>query len=107
MHWLKIRQSKNRENNLQIDFFSKFPEYKGRDLYITGQSYAGIYLPTLGVRMIADNANFPNFKVKKRGKDETITIFEGMAIGNGLLDVYLNSNTLIPLYYYHGLIRDE
>lgn len=65
MHWLKIRQSKNRENNLQIDFFSKFPEYKGRDLYITGQSYAGIYLPTLGVRMIADNANFPNFKVKK------------------------------------------
>ncbi|VDM75657.1 unnamed protein product [Strongylus vulgaris] len=76
-----------------VDFLEKFPEYHGRATFITGESYAGVYLPTLADKMISDSTNFPNFK--------------GMAIGNGALDFLHNYDTMVPLYYYHGLIRDE
>ncbi|VDM74887.1 unnamed protein product [Strongylus vulgaris] len=76
-----------------VNFLEKFPEYHGRAIFITGESYAGVYLPTLADKMISDSTNFPNFK--------------GMAIGNGALDFLHNYDTMVPLYYYHGLIRDE
>ncbi|KHJ85877.1 serine carboxypeptidase [Oesophagostomum dentatum] len=76
-----------------VNFLEKFPEYQGRATYITGESYAGVYLPTLALKMLNDPKNFPNFK--------------GMAIGNGALDFAHNYDTMVPLYYYHGLIRDE
>uniref|UniRef100_A0A8R1E141 Carboxypeptidase n=1 Tax=Caenorhabditis japonica TaxID=281687 RepID=A0A8R1E141_CAEJA len=76
-----------------VDFLEKFPEYQGRDFWIAGESYAGVYIPTLAVRILNDKSNFPNFK--------------GVAIGNGELDMPNNFNTMLPLYYYHALIRDE
>ncbi|KAK6037791.1 serine carboxypeptidase [Cooperia oncophora] len=49
-----------------VDFLQKFPEYRGRDMFITGESYAGVYIPTLAVKVLKDKENFPNFKVRFR-----------------------------------------
>ncbi|CAO4365638.1 unnamed protein product [Caenorhabditis nigoni] len=79
--------------NALVDFLSKFPEYKNREFWITGESYAGVYIPTLAVRILNDKFNFPNFK--------------GVAIGNGALNFPNNYNTMVPFYYYHALVRDD
>ena len=42
-------------------FFEKFYEFAKNDFLITGESYGGIYVPTLSVRVMKDNTF--NFKV--------------------------------------------
>lgn len=36
-------------------FFEKFPEFVGRDLYIASESYGGIYVPYLSLRIHQHN----------------------------------------------------
>ena len=73
-------------------FFQKFPQFKKNDFYITGESYGGIYIPTLSVRVLTGPANI-NFK--------------GFAIGNGYLDVTNLTNSIVFFGYYHGLIGPQ
>lgn len=77
-----------RENHLALrSFFAKFPHYKNNSLYLSGESYAGVYLPTLGVLVEAD----PEMKLK------------GIAIGNGYMDANVLYESLVYFSYYHGL----
>lgn len=46
-----------------------FPEYAQNDFFITGESYAGVYIPTLAEQIMNDASNTINLK--------------GMAVGNG------------------------
>lgn len=57
-----------------LGFLEKFPEYKGRDLHITGESYAGHYVPAISAYFKASN-----------NTDINLISF---AIGNGLVDPY-------------------
>ena len=72
------------------DFFAKYPEYKANEFFITGESYAGIYVPTLSLRVL-------------EGMNKFHINFKGYAIGNGLGSYALNSDSLIFFGYYHGL----
>jgi len=72
------------------DFFTKFPEYLENGLYISGESYAGIYVPTLISKIVDDDILRPHFK--------------GAAIGNGLYNWEKNQNSMIFFAKYHGLI---
>lgn len=78
-----------RENHLALrSFIQKFPQYKNNSLYLSGESYAGVYLPTLGELVDADDEL--NLK--------------GIAIGNGYLDVSKLTDSLVFFAYYHGLL---
>lgn len=78
-----------RENHLALrNFMKKFPQYKSNPLYLSGESYAGVYLPTLGVLVDMD----PELNLK------------GIAIGNGYLDVGKLTDSLILFSYHHGLV---
>ncbi|KAM9410743.1 lysosomal protective protein-like [Pholidichthys leucotaenia] len=73
------------------EFFRLFPEYSKNDLYLTGESYAGIYIPTLAERVMEDDEL--NLK--------------GIAVGNGMSNYELNDNSLVEFAYFHGLLGNS
>ncbi|XP_056134183.1 cathepsin A-like [Lampris incognitus] len=74
------------------NFFVKFPNFTRNDFFIFGESYGGIYVPTLSLRLAFGTARL-NFK--------------GFAVGNGLSSWALNDQSLIYFGYYHGLFGEE
>jgi cathepsin A (carboxypeptidase C) len=55
-------------------FMTKYPEFKGRPLYITGESYAGHYIPAIA-----------NYIIQNPSSDFNL---RGIAIGNGIIPHY-------------------
>ena len=46
------------------DFFFQYPQFSRHDFYIIGESYAGVYIPTLTERILDNKDNFTvNLKV--------------------------------------------
>jgi len=75
-----------------VNFFEqKFPEYANNDFYITGESYAGIYVPTLAQRVV-------------EGQNEFTQSFKGYAVGNGMLSYELNDNSVMFMAYHYGIL---
>ncbi|XP_013784600.1 lysosomal protective protein-like [Limulus polyphemus] len=73
-------------------FFMKFPHLKKNDFYVAGESYGGIYVPTLSVKILSGPAKI-NLK--------------GFAVGNGFLSRRYLGNSLVFFAYYHGLVGKE
>ncbi|XP_031702447.1 lysosomal protective protein [Anarrhichthys ocellatus] len=73
-------------------FFAKFPNFTQNEFFIFGESYGGIYVPTLSLRVAAGAAKI-NFK--------------GFSVGNGLSSYALNDQALIYFGYYHGLFGED
>ncbi|CAD8159544.1 unnamed protein product [Paramecium octaurelia] len=63
--------------NALVDFFNRFTEFKKLPFFISGESYAGIYIPTLANEIIDYNAG--------KAADNRINL-QGLAIGNGCTD---------------------
>ncbi|KAJ0973542.1 hypothetical protein J5N97_021501 [Dioscorea zingiberensis] len=75
-------------------WLAKFPQYKTRDLYITGESYAGHYVPQLAQLMVQFN------------KKEKVFNLKGIALGNPVLEFATDFNSRAEYFWSHGLISD-
>ncbi|XP_025799600.1 serine carboxypeptidase II-3-like [Panicum hallii] len=73
-----------------LHWLERFPEYKGRDFYIAGESYAGHYIPELAAVIVADP-----------------TSLKGIFIGNALLDYQNNDKGSLEFLWNHGVMSDE
>lgn len=95
-------------DNLQaiLQFFRKFPEYQDHDFYISGESYAGIYVPTLAYNILMYNLYSPFNDIN----------LKGIAVGNGCTDWNVDttpafmkmawSHALIDYSWYNKLVQD-
>jgi len=72
-------------------FLEKYPDLQGRELYLTGESYAGHYLPNL--------AAYINIQ---RNKDINL---KGLIIGNGMLDPFLQYFSVLNFSKHHNLLK--
>ncbi|XP_026205573.1 lysosomal protective protein isoform X1 [Anabas testudineus] len=70
------------------EFYRLFPEFSKNQLFLTGESYGGIYIPTLAERVM---------------EDASLNL-QGIAVGNGMASYELNDNSLVYFAYYHGLL---
>uniref|UniRef100_A0A7S3I0W3 Carboxypeptidase n=2 Tax=Choreotrichia TaxID=141411 RepID=A0A7S3I0W3_9SPIT len=75
-------------------FVEQNPEFAGRDFYITGESYAGHYVPAIS-HYLAFTATDVNLNLK------------GIAIGNGLTDPYEQYPAYAKFSYENGLISKK
>ncbi|TVU33797.1 hypothetical protein EJB05_15605, partial [Eragrostis curvula] len=84
-----------------LNWMDRFPEYKGRDFYITGESYAGHFAPQLA-DVILRNAR------RTGGKSSPAIInLKGIMMGNAWVDDWSDTKGIFDFYLSHALISDE
>lgn len=79
------------------NWFEEFPEYKSREFFITGESYAGHYAPQLASLVVDYNKDI----------GEQVFNFTGLAIGNPLLNGIIDDEATYFYVWTHGLISDD
>ncbi|GLJ42542.1 hypothetical protein SUGI_0881990 [Cryptomeria japonica] len=86
------------EDNLAfiLNWYKKFPEFRNVDFYITGESYAGHYVPQLTALVV-------DYNQKKNRKPINL---KGISLGNPFLDIEISISNGEYLWS-HGLISDR
>ncbi|XP_076925158.1 serine carboxypeptidase II-2-like [Bidens hawaiensis] len=80
-----------------LNWLERFPEYKGREFYLTGESYAGHYVPQLSQAIVRYN---------KANTGSPINI-KGYMVGNALTDDYSDHVGLFQFMWAAGMISDQ
>lgn len=80
-----------------LRWYDKFPELRSRDLFLTGESYAGHYIPQLANVLLNHNRHSTGFEFK----------IKGVAIGNPLLKLDRDAPATYEFFWSHGMISDE
>ncbi|KAK6915769.1 Peptidase S10, serine carboxypeptidase [Dillenia turbinata] len=80
-----------------LKWFELYPEYQANRFFIAGESYAGVYVPTLASEVV---------KGIDAGAKPLIN-FKGYLVGNGVADHDYDENGFVPFTYGMGLISDQ
>jgi len=82
--------------NFMQSLFEKYPQYSKLPLFLSGESYAGKYIPSLGAKILEKNQNLND--------GEIYMDLRGIAVGNGYVEPRIQFKSY-PLYaYQRGLI---
>lgn len=81
-----------------INWLERFPHYKNRDFYLTGESYAGHYVPQLAYTILQNNKIMAN---------KNVINLKGIAIGNAWIDDATNTAGMYDFLWNHAMYSDE
>jgi cathepsin A (carboxypeptidase C) len=82
-----------------LAWFEKFPEYKNHDLYISGESYGGIYVPYFMWKIDTYNKNVTQ-------QEDAINL-KGILVGNGVTNwTYDTMPATIEQLYWRSLLDE-
>ncbi|KAI3742899.1 hypothetical protein L1987_60597 [Smallanthus sonchifolius] len=80
-----------------LNWLERFPEYKGRDFYISGESYAGHYVPQLAHTIIQHNLI----------ANKTLINLKGIIIGNAVINDETDTRGMYDYFGSHAITSDE
>ncbi|XP_039687457.1 serine carboxypeptidase 1-like isoform X1 [Medicago truncatula] len=80
-----------------INWLERFPQYKTRAFYITGESYAGHYVPQLASTILHNNKLYNNTTIN----------LKGISIGNAWIDDATGLRGLFDYLWTHALNSDQ
>jgi len=75
-----------------VQFFERFPQYKDRKFFITGESYAGMYIPYTSQYIIQQNAVKGNPQIN----------LKGIMVGNGVFNISTLENSTNWFFDYQN-----
>ncbi|CAN1848115.1 Serine carboxypeptidase-like 25 [Linum perenne] len=80
-----------------LHWLDRFPRYKDRQLFLTGESYAGHYVPQLARQILLHNkiSNNPFINLK------------GIMVGNAVTDNYYDNLGTVTYWWSHAMISDS
>ena len=78
-------------------FYRKFPHLVGNDFYLTGESYAGVYLSTLAELLLL---------LRQENSELPVINFKGVALGNPMLDQKLVVHSRIQFAREQHLLQE-
>ncbi|KAI4352466.1 hypothetical protein L6164_006716 [Bauhinia variegata] len=79
-----------------IRWLERFPRYKNREVYITGESYAGHYVPQLAKEIMSYNT-----------KAKHPINLKGIMVGNAVTDNYYDNLGTVTYWWSHAMISDQ
>ncbi|KAK1268108.1 Serine carboxypeptidase-like 25 [Acorus gramineus] len=79
-----------------IRWLDRFPRYRNRPIYLTGESYAGHYVPQLARAILLHNA-----------KSRHHIHLKGLMVGNAVTDNYYDNVGTVTYWWSHAMISDE
>jgi len=83
--------------SLLTQFFQVFSEYLPSDFYVTGESYAGKYVPAIATYIDQQNKGTPTIRIN----------LKGVSIGDGMMDPITQATAYSGLLYQLGLANEN
>jgi carboxypeptidase C (cathepsin A) len=80
--------------NFMINFYDTFPHMQPKRLFLFGESYAGMYVPSMAHQMHLEN---------RKAKRRKINL-AGIGLGNGWMDATVQGPVVIDYAWWHGMI---
>eukprot|EP01116_Phalansterium_solitarium_P018029 TRINITY_DN4614_c0_g1_i1.p1 TRINITY_DN4614_c0_g1~~TRINITY_DN4614_c0_g1_i1.p1 ORF type:complete len:496 (-),score=62.01 TRINITY_DN4614_c0_g1_i1:61-1443(-) len=75
-----------------LQFFLRYPQFKGNKFFVAGESFGGHYVPQLADAVLTGN----------QAGNQAINL-QGILVGNGLTVDAIDLNTVVPTWAYHML----